>query len=700
MPAENFPKMVPERFKKYRSGRHATELYISPHGSDKWSGTLPGPDEYGSDGPFATVRRVVKQLAEHPTPGPVTVRLRGGRYEIEEPLVFGPDASGPVTFAAYEGEEVVLDGGRRITGWREDELNGREVWRADLSALREHDCYFRQLFVNGQRRRRPTLPKSGFFRMADVPNTPLEGFRGGTISDRFYAAEGDIQPWRNITDVDVVAYHYWNEERMPIVSFDPASREVRCGRVSVWPLKDDAAPQYARYRVENVKEALTEPGEWYLDRGESAVYYMPMQGEMLGEVEITVPRVSQLLTVRGDRETGRPVTGLAFRGLTFRNTSWHQPGDRAGHEQASRNVPAVVSFDFARHCSIRDCTIENIGFYGIEIGPGCRAIAVTGNTIRDMGAGGVKCVGGGCDDPVALRTGDNIIADNEISDGGHVFASAVGVLLVHAFSNDVVHNHIHHLEYSGISCGWVWGYGDNATRDNLISKNHIHHLGTGMLNDMGGIYTLGVQPGTVIRNNLIHDVRMHNYGGWAIYADEGSSYLVIEKNVCFNTDSELLQLHYGRENVVRNNIFAFSVLGHVSLNVVDPEHSAFTFLRNIVISDGKPVFLARNRESLDRIGFVSDLNVLWDVSGEPVYSANQFRDAQNQVVNSKVYTVEQMRALGYDRHSVVADPRCADAQGGDFTLGADSPAFDLGFEPIDLSDVGPRGSGSSTPIPS
>src|SRR5579875_487287 len=80
----------------------------------------------------------------------------------------------------------------------------------------------------------------------------------------------------------------------------------------------------------------------------------------------------------------------------------------------------------------------------------------------------------------------------------------------------IAHNHIHDLFYSGISCGWVWGYAESVSHDNRIEYNHIHDIGQRLLSDMGGIYTLGVQPGTVLRGNLIYNVEKHNYGGWAI----------------------------------------------------------------------------------------------------------------------------------------------------------------------------------------
>jgi hypothetical protein len=452
--------------------------------------------------------------------------------------------------------------------------------------------------------------------------------------------------------------------------------------------------------VENVYEALSEPGEWYLDRSAGRLHYFPMPDETPETAEVFAPRTEQLLKLVGRPDDEKYVEYLRFVGLTFEHSDWQQPkggGERfdrpgldfAAAPQAAFNVPGALSLTGARYCAIEDCTIHHIGDYGVEIVEGCRGNRIVGNEITDLGAGGVKMGGADAKEPVLRRTGENRITDNRIHHGGRIFSSAVGVLSIHSFGNTISHNHIHDLFYTGISCGWVWGYADNVSRDNLIEKNHIHDIGHGLLSDMGGVYTLGVQPGTVIRGNLIHDVEKRNYGGWAIYPDEGSSHILIENNVCYNTSSQVFHEHYGRENIVRNNVFAFGREGQASLSRAEG-HNSFTFQRNIFLSRGQPTYAAGYAGQLEKQGFQSDLNLLWDGSGQPPVGVNAKHDSSANWVVLRTFGMDELRGLGYDVHSIVADPKCRDAEHGDFTLAEDSPAWALGFKAIDMSDVGPR----------
>jgi hypothetical protein len=206
---------------------------------------------------------------------------------------------------------------------------------------------------------------------------------------------------------------------------------------------------------------------------------------------------------------------------------------------------------------------------------------------------------------------------------------------------------------------------------------------------MGGIYTLGVQPGTVLRGNVIHDIEKCNYGGWCIYLDEGSSHILVENNVCYNASTQAFNQHYGRENIVRNNVLAFGEQTQVSLGRAE-DHNSFTLERNILIGKGQPAFSCDPRRQQGRLGFKSDLNLFWDLQGEVrvAITGDYDQEAQWQVL--RAFTMEEWMARGNDRHSLVADPRCQDLLANDFTLQEDSPAVGLGFEAIDASDVGPR----------
>lgn len=680
------------------------ELFVSPAGNDRWSGRLPEQASCGGDGPLATVGRARDVVREWKRSGAltgaVTVWLRGGRYPLRAPLAFAAEDTAPVTYAAYPGEEPILDGGTRITGWRTETVNGRAAWVASLPEVARGAWHFRSLFVNGARRPRARLPKVGieperrtFHVMEDVPGTGKDAalFDG---SWSFVAAPGDVRAeWRNLTDVDVVALHYWVEERMPIASFDPATRRVTSSRRSIFALKDDTAGRWARYYVENVFEALTEPGEWYLDRPSGTLYYLPLPGETPQTTEVFAPRLDQLLVLAGKPAAGAYLEFLRFVGIVFEHADWHQPTgghdpdtgsapgiDYAASPQAAVHLGGAISLEGALSCAIEDCVIRHVGLYGVDVRDGCRGNRIVGNQITDCGGGGVKVSGADAHGPEGRLTGLNRITDNHVHSCGRVFHSAVGIILRHSYGNVVAHNHIHELYYSGISCGWVWGYTDNVSRGNIIEGNHIHDLGHGWLSDMGGIYTLGIQPGTVIRGNLIHDVTRANYGGWAIYPDEGSSHIVVEDNVCYDTNSQPFHQHYGEENIVRNNIFAFGREAQVALSRVD-KRIGFTFERNIVITDGQPVFTGGYAHDLTRRGMTSDLNLFWDAGGGPLHPAKDQGFAAWQ-------------AAGRDLHSVVADPKCANLAARDFTLAPDSPAFALGFRQIDLSEVGPREKGN------
>lgn len=638
-------------------------LYVAPNGRDDASGLAPEPRE-GDLGPLATMagaQEAIRAMRRKGAAPPVEVLLREGTYTLSEPVVFGPDDGGlpgsSVTYAAYPGETPVLSGGRRLTGWRQE----GDLWAVDLPEVRSGHWYFSALWVNGVRRTVARTPNDGYFHAAGKVG------EGHDPSRAFRYNPGDIAPFANLDDARVIVYHSWATSIHRIAALDEANGIVTFTGTARWPFGQWDANQ--RYYVENVREALDAPGEWYLDRKAGVLYYMPMPGEDMSQVEAVAPVAPQLLLIQGRPAENRFVRDLHFRGLTFRYTDSTIPAEGHSEGQADIGVPGAIHAVGAHFCSVSDCTVAHVGTYGIAFRAGCVANTITRNEITDMGAGGVA-IGETYDPRVPGElAGRNVVDNNFIHDGGLIYPAAVGVWLGRTSHNRVSHNEICDLFYTGVSVGWSWGYQPSSANHNIIEYNHIHHIGKGVLSDMGGIYLLGIAPGTVVRYNLIHDVNSFSYGGWGIYPDEGSSYLLIENNIAHDTKSGGFHQHYGRGNVVTNNIFAFAREGQV-IRTRDEDHTSFFFERNIVVFDnGKPLGSSWANDK-----YWINSNVYWDVAHPSFDFAGQ--------------SFEDWKARGHDTESIIADPLFVNLEARDFRLKPESPALTLGFVPIDMTKTG------------
>jgi parallel beta-helix repeat protein len=268
----------------------------------------------------------------------------------------------------------------------------------------------------------------------------------------------------------------------------------------------------------------------------------------------------------------------------------------------------------------------------------------------------------------------NRITDCTIHDIGRTFPSAVGIWIGHSPDNLIAHNEIFDTFYSGISVGWTWGYETSLNRGNVVEFNRVHYIGKRadgdgpILSDMGGVYVLGGREGTVVRNNIFHDIDAIKYGGWGIYLDEGCSEVLIENNLTHHTKYGGFHLHYGRENVIRNNIFALGVEQQV-MRSREEEHLSLTFENNVVywsegqLTKGGPKNVKFNK------------NLYGPIAAEKFMAG--------------VWNLEQWRAEGQDKETIFADPQFVDPAKGDFSYPPTSPAAEV-LKPFDLSTAGVR----------
>jgi parallel beta-helix repeat protein len=648
-------------------------LFVATNGNDNWSGRLEKPAPDSRDGPFATLLAALKAARlTRPQAGPdidvLTILLRGGTYHLAETVKLSPEDSGtdekhPFTIAAYPGEKPVLSGGQRITGWKR--VEGRPgLWQTEIPAVREGKWYFRSLFVNGERRQRARTPNEGFFR--------IEGDSPQDKPVKLHFKPGDIKKeWADAGDVEVIALLAWSNFRMFIRSVDEVER-VATLSTNARPSNQENNP---RYYVENAPDGVDAPGEWHLDRKTGVITYFAKPGEDLTKAAALAAQLQDLMVLQGDFSAKKPVRNVALRGLTFADTDWTTPADGYADTQAAVAVRGDLFAEGAVECVVEDCTFTRLAGYALEFGKGCQRNKIVGNEMFDLGAGGIRLGEPTRREDPFEQNHDNVIADNHIYDGGIVYPPAVGVLILQSGQNRVAHNHIHHLYYTAISVGWNWGYQETPCRENIIEFNHLHDIGQFMLSDMAGVYTLGIQKGTVIRNNLIHDVNSFTYGGWGLYPDEGSTDIVLENNVVYRCKSAGFHQHYGRENIVRNNIFAFGK-EYQLMRTREESHVSFIFTNNIVYFDSGSLLGSSWKNDY----FVMERNVYFDARPGATPETTEFAGA----------TLEKWRARGHDVNSIIADPLFVAPEKYDFRLKTNSPALKLGFKPIDLSKVGVR----------
>ncbi|MEI8139936.1 MAG: right-handed parallel beta-helix repeat-containing protein [bacterium] len=663
-------------------------LFVSPLGNDRWFGTLVVPSADGSDGPLATLagaRDAIRRLKHRPggLSQPVTVHVAAGVYELVETLRFTPEDCGtaecPIRFVAAAGAAPVISGGRRITGWRETQHNGLRCWVAELPDVVTGKWNFTRLYVNDTPRQRPRLPKTGFHRFTGLAGCEDSGFKWGHGPDRANFAPGEIRLWHNWQDAEIISYQLWFDTHHRIKAIDEATGTVHFLANSLGSLKDERG-EFARYFVENVFEALDTPGEWYLDRVAGRLHYLPLAEESLATTTVYAPQLEEIVRIQG--EANRRVMHLHFENLTFAHQHWELPSDCTGYIQAAFGVPGAIILEGAEACIFYGCTIAHVNGYGLEVLAGSTENVIAACVVHDTGAGGVK-VGHEQYSPHEAAVGKPMtgeyppiattVVDCTIRDCGHIFPSAIGIWVGNSGWNRLIHNRIFNCDYTGISCGWIWGYAPSRTVCNRIEYNHIHHINhREILSDNGGIYTLGQQPGTVLRGNVIHDISCYGYGAWGIYPDEGSSEMRVEQNLVCGTKKAAYSTHYGRDNLVQNNIFANSREDHLGLGKHEL-HRSTVFRRNVVLTANGRIQTGGTWEPAH---YTASDNLYWTLDGTPLTFHGQ--------------SLETLQKTGQNLGAVVADPLFLDGAGGDFSLRPDSPALQTGFRPFDWRSAGPR----------
>jgi hypothetical protein len=702
------PESIASAIPSYVNNSSAADFYVATNGNDANAGTLVAP--------FLTVDRArlaVQALKAHVSGRTIRVLIRGGVYYLPSTWTFSGNDSGttttPILYANYPGEAPVISGGQPITSWTK---NAQNYWQTTLPS----GTYFSQMWVNGSRRYRPRTTPSGYLYITGEYSTTGSTTTVDQLSYQTHYPGAVPANMANLADVELIDFEAWDVPHMRVASVDTvAQRITTTDALSKLTMFTGFVPGH-RFLLENVKEALSKPGSFYLDRPTHVLTYIPMAGESMATAVVVAPRLQTIMSATG-------LSYVTFQGLTFAHSDWQLGASSYLGGQADNAFPAALSLSNSTGVIFDTDTIEHTGGYGIEfLGTGIAGgapylVQVKNSLVTDTGAGGIR-VGeqGICTGPHA-HTDQNVpqhmyIGNNLITGGGRVGVVGFALLIGDAHNVYVEHNEISDFYNTGIAVGYNWGYTCNFAHDDAVVYNYIHDLGQGVTDDLGGVYYLsGINTGNKILNNRVHDIDHDpnaGYGGWGLYVDAGASGVIVENNLVYRTTDASLHDNSWYQpaptnpppppNIFRNNILAYGAMGVMDRHNDTPflnmifDHNIFYYDKAMIqygywYCQGKPTCTSYFRFD-NNIYF--NKSVVGGQPSQPFFKTPVFPMNGGQQPPITLLTFAQWQSQGEDKQSLFADPLFVDATPGvdNYTLRANSPAYSVGFTAFDPSKAG------------
>ena len=755
--------------------------YVSPSGNDAWSGALPAPNAANSDGPFATFERARAAVQALDKNGltEISVQFRGGTYYLARTVVLTAADSGSanlkIIYQNYPGETPVFSGGVRVTNWTN---TSGDIWQTTLPASTQ---YFENLFYDGARRLRPRLGGylGAYYRYAASvylnapappakapdPNCPvyIDG-SGWECFDRFQYNLSDpiSSTWKNLAplagnpcgqpagnpaiagDIELVNFEQYSVSKLRVSCVDTTHQIVYLTGPTATeadhPLAHGFIPGH-RYLVENVQDALTHPGQWFLDRSASAwrLTYLANAGENPNNDTVVAPQLTQLLVASG-------LAYVSFQGLTFENDNYTMPVK--GYNGAA-DIIAAVSFQNSQRIRFDSNTVRQTAGTALEfiscvdqssknwcLSLSANAVnannVVQNSALYDLAANGIRIgAAGQASDTNANVAQFNSVQNTVVEGYGRVYVGSHGISQGQGHDNLYTHNEVYDGYKGAIKICYCANSDSNPpfTNNNVVSFNHVYNLFQGIMNDAGALY-FGVgtpsppQSGTgnQMLNNKVHDVTdasimdPDGYGGDGLYFDDFTGQSGAENNLVYRVSGHAVSFSGPRaganqQSTVKNNIFAYARLSMLnaynpySFNSAPPSPLFFVATNNIFYFDRKsssnPAFYVQGgcvwagQEPFTAYQQWNS-NLYWRTDGTFATDANAFhfqqqQDAMNNCGGQTLWNFLSLggwQKLNEDLTSVVGNPgfRNPTYPADDYSLPKGSPG--VGFVVFDPTQAG------------
>jgi len=676
-----------------------TSIYVSPSGNDS-----TGNGSIGS--PYKTVtkaRDVVRSLISGGMSGNVTVYLRGGEYVLTSQIVLNSQDSGrngyQVIYKAYPGETPVLNIGKYVNGWQQ--VSGKPYYKTTVTEFGKSDSFIQQtMYENNERAIKARFPNpqpngrnNYLFAEANgspAPNTSLKFKSSDNLPAVSDVSQMDMYVWPGGT-------HPWEAKYRTISSINYSTRVIAInGTTDNYNLETGSM-----YYLEGALEFLDSPGEFFYDKPASTLYYYPRNTANLNKIFVPLREDWNDSIIRFN---GGP-SHITIEGLTFRNTGFDSSEDHQGFTSA-------ITLENGNDITIRGNDFYSLGSTAVGFGgfqSTFNRIKIENNRMRDLGRGAVQV------DRFSQDTvNDLTIRNNYLYKGGRLKGDEC------AFSSWSAVNRLNFSNNRVDEWPRFATYFKGSVKDSVVSFNDIsnsmHDTEDGAM-----IYAFfTTESNTEIKNNLIHDNNLnYSYGGSLIYMDDGAGGYRIYNNVLYDnqkTGSGHMSpiVLKGVANQFENNIVAnnnankeFGLISTFAMSGADNKNIRTD--RNIFYNNNTNFFHFMGNWEDARYAS-SDYNLIynpnnsttltWTKNGTTTthdygaYAVHGFNlPGQNWdgYHDWGYYTWTQWKALlngKFDNHSLNQDPLFINAAANDFRLRHDSPAYGLGFQDINIRDMG------------
>ena len=407
---------------------------------------LPGVDELHRvlDNRRSQVQQRGSGFAE-----PLELRLQPGQHRLTRALEITPE-HGPLRFVGANGS--VISGGVPVTGWTKDASSpGR--WKAPIpDDFNSSGIGARMQMWRGDTRL--TLARSPTLKYVHANATAIT-FKGNDIASTYH----------DFPNVYLVLYESWTASMHMMSHVDESTHNAYLA--STYNAQWANSASGSRYYVENALEHLDTEGEYYVDHLTGSIFLQSATDPSGDTFNLAGPK--ELLVLHGTPT--QPLIGTEFSNVEFAHNSVEDAVTNGFSGQSGDFMTmAMIHISFAKGVVFDQCTLRATGGYAWWAEQGAYDCQLLRSTLTDLGSGAVR-IGRG---HAVTSTGEcegHLVADNVMTDGGHVCQEGCGVLAQNIGNTTITHNEIGHFRYTGVSTGWTWGYAPTVVHD-IVTPLH------------------------------------------------------------------------------------------------------------------------------------------------------------------------------------------------------------------------------------